>query len=212
MEPELPVLKSEESVVTPLAPTGNQEKKDEEALKKVREELSVNQSEKSESQEDETQEKIRREFNKELGKSVARLSGEIQEFEESLRINKFNPISFHVEEFRSAMTDEGVDLQKLTQTLDDFQTSLKKDFMPKDERDRMSIQPHNFARVIDTLDSVKGSLIGTRSRVERALPSDGELDGKKLSENLTRVINMARRRMDQMQEAQTALRRYTDRR
>jgi hypothetical protein len=208
------VVEKPAEVIDTTAAKEEQLKKDTVDLKKVRETLGIIQPEKSDTQDaviDTTPERIQREFQKEFGKSISRLSGEIQEFEDGLKLNKFNRISFQSEGLRTAVTDESVDFQKTIQEIDNLQMNLKKDFMPRNDRDRLSIEPYNFTRTIDSLDRLKGSLIGLRSKIDKRPVTDNETDTKRLSESLTKAINTARRKMDDMEEIQTALRRYTGR-
>lgn len=185
--------------------------KDEEALKTVREQLGIAGPKETETPKSTTAEKIKVEYDRELSKSMIRLSGEVQELEDSLKQNRFMPISFHAEDLRAVAVDESIDFQKSVQAIDDLYTSLRKDFMPRDERVRSSIEPVNFTRTIDSLDELKGVLVSMRGKIDKRPTTEIEPEAKKLSENLTRVINTTRRKMDEMGEAQSALRRYLNR-
>jgi hypothetical protein len=87
-----------------------------------------------------------------------------------------------------------------------------RDFMPENEEDRVSIQPHNIANVIDSLDNFRSKLISLRRVVEDDASLLGESkDLADMSYSLNKSINAVNRKMDDLDEARNALRRYTDR-
>jgi len=154
-------------------------------------------------------ERIKEEFTKELSRSLVRLSGEIQDFEDSLKLNKFNRISFGAENIRTAISEESIDFPRVSQVFDDLRANFKKDFMPRDEKDKLSIEPYNFMRVLDSLDRFKGVLTSVRSKIDKRPIIENDLDVKRLLDSLTKVITTIKIKMDDLEEVQTALRRYT---
>ena len=186
-------------------------KRDELALNKLRQELNIEQPKKLEISGDTGSEGIRMEHNKELGKSLVNLSNEVQEFEDILRLNKFNRVPLHADDLKTIIKDEQIDFPTTLQVFDDLERDLSKDFMPKDDRDRLSIESHNFDRVIDSLNRLRGIFSGTRNMVDKKLVTESGLDTKRLSDSIQRVINIIRRKTDNLEEVHAALRRYTGR-
>lgn len=192
-----------------------QSKKDEAAIEKVRESLGIVQSERHNNQElvaDKIQERVQQEIQKEMGKSLVRLSEEIQHLEDAMRINGFTRIPFNTDELRGSVANELIDFSKAAQAVDDLHTNLRKNFKSENDSGKMSTDPYRFTRVIDSLDSLKGALIGVRNKIDKSPMVDNEkFNALKLSESLTKAINTTRRKMDDLDEAQVVLRRYLDR-
>jgi hypothetical protein len=161
-------------------------------------------------QKNETQKRVEKEFTIEIGRSLVRLSSEIEEFESTLKNNKFNPIPFHAEEFRTTVTDESVDLGMVTRAFTDLYTAMRKDFMPSDDEDKLSIEPYNFSRVIDSLDELRGVIIGLKKQINER-PSEDEKINQELSSSITKVVNTIRTKMDNLEDSKTTLRRLKER-
>jgi uncharacterized protein YdiU (UPF0061 family) len=156
-------------------------------------------------------EKERREFAEEISVSFERLSDEVQSLEDTLRSNKFNRLSFNADDFRAIVTDGSIDFKKALLALDGLQINLKKDFTPKDQRDRASIEPHNFRRVMDALDKITGAIITLQNKVNERPAIENETQAKELSKSLSKTKNVARKKTDDIEEFRTVLRRFLNR-
>jgi len=216
-EPTQPSKDSEEF----KAVTAQKEKERLEKIEEIRkklgvpgtgEQLDVSQPEKTEISEDKTAEKIRIEFDKELSTSIVLLAGQVQELEENLRLDKFAPISFKPENFKVSVLDEPIDFQKVILVINELQVNLKKNFNLQNERGTVSTDPHRFNRVIDSLDRLNGVLISLRRTIDKKLVAGRELEAKKMSESLTKTINVNRKKKEDMEESQALIRRYNSRR
>lgn len=175
------------------------------------EQLDVSQPEKIEVPEDKTAEKIKIEFDKELSQSMVRLSAEVQELEESLRLDRFSPITFSPESLQVSKMDEPIDFQKAIIAVGGLEVNLKKNFALNNERGTVDTDPNRFNRVIDSLDRLNGVLVGLRNNVNKRPASEKELEAKKLSESLRKTILATRTKKEAMEESQDLLRRYSRR-
>ena len=110
-------------------------RRDQLALNKIRQDLGMDSFKKPEISDNKTSDRVRMENNKELGKSLANLSNEIQEFEDILRQNKFNRVPLNADDFKKIIKDEQIDFPSAIQAFDDLQRDLSRDFMPKDNED-----------------------------------------------------------------------------
>lgn len=188
-----------------------QQKKDEEELRKVRQELGMPIQGANEDPERAVLEAKKKGFEVDVGKSFGRLSAELQQFHDDLRLNKFGQVQFPIDDLNTIGRGDSVDFKKATEVFDSLQATFKKDFMPRDDKEKSSIESHNFRRVTDSLDGLKRNMIGMRSKIEKRPLLDNETDVEKASESLRRVIVMTQRKMDDIEEAEAALRRYSKR-
>jgi hypothetical protein len=160
---------------------------------------------------EDTQEKINKDSEREIAKSLQRLMSGIQDFEEALRLNNFKFQSFNTDEFRSSMQDESLDLSKTVEAIEAFSDIIRK-LNGSGDGEQISTDPHRFIQVIDSLDSLKGLLISMRSKVDKSpVSEDKRVDSRRLFEALTKAVNASRRKLDDLSEAQNALRRYSGR-
>jgi|GEM_PF-3158279 len=160
--------------------------------------------------EEQEREKITRAIYEDMRNAFNRFAGEVQELETSLKSNKFAPLSLHAEDMK--MFEEGVfDAKKAHTVLDTLNTDLRREFMPKAEHDRLSIEPLNYSRLLDALDEVRGVVVGLRSKVDKSNQTLNSPELIALSKDMTGIATTIRKKMDALEEMQTALRRYTAR-
>ncbi len=188
------------------------------ALKKVREELgipvvdkNIQDSEVNVRIEVSPTEKAENGEDRKLNDSFNVVSAHIDDFQSSLRGNRFNRISFNSDELKRIGTMEQFDPKKASETIQGVTRSFKRDFLPEDPEERMSLETHNFTRVIESIDKLRGQFIKLRSSVEDEKHPGNEEDYKKLAVDISDSINVMRRKKDGLEETRSALRRLRER-
>lgn len=182
---------------------------DRERIKKLQDEQKGLKEQDEISPEDEPAKKIEHEFTKELGKAFIRLSSQIQELEDSLKLNKLNRIPFNAENIQAVSIEDSVNFQKALEVIGDLQTDLRKDFIPQDDRNKLSIEPINFTRIIDSLNELRGAIINIRGKIDKRPKIENPAEAEELSDDLKKVLYIIRIKMEGLEESRTLLQRYT---
>ena len=102
-------------------------------------------------------------------------------------------------------------LEQIVEVKKEEVKNLKRDFMPKGERERLSIEPHNFTTILDSLDQLRGVFTGLRSKIDKRPSPDTTPELTQVSTDIGRITASIRTKMDMLEEAHTALRRYHER-
>jgi hypothetical protein len=171
------------------------------ALQKVREELGI--SKPKESVDDD---------NEDLDDEFHAVSGHLNEFESNLRKNKFNRIKLNADTLKVVNTDNKFDPRKTSEVIQSITRTFKKGFLPEDPEERMSIESHNFTNVIDSIDDLSARFTNLRKTVEgyKRTP-ENEASYKILEKTISDFITAMRIKKEELEDANSALRRYRGR-
>jgi hypothetical protein len=156
--------------------------------------------------EQKTQERIESAHIEDIRKATGQLSAEIQSLEDVLRSNGFYPIVFDAESINAIVANE-LDVGKVRVFLGDLLTNLRKDFMPRSEAQKLSIEPYQFQRLLDSLDELKSTFVGLRNLINKR-PNIVNPQLKILSEDVKKIITVIALKMDSVEEIHSTLRNY----
>lgn len=159
----------------------------------------------------ETAKKIEAQYQKEFMDSLKILTQTLAEFINEIRGNKFNRLPFDLDGLERLAYGE-FDTQKITEAFVGITRVLRKDFVPEDSRDRMSIEPHNYSRGGDLLDDLKGKLISFRVKIESGkLSGDDKAGTEAMRTEVIRAINAIVKQQDHLADMRIMLLRLSDR-
>jgi hypothetical protein len=188
------------------------------ALKKVREELGISVADKNINDTKlntrtgvNLKEKIENNDNRRLNDSFRVLSAHLSDFQGSLKGNRFNSVSFDSDGLKRIGDMEAFDPKKASEIIQGITRNFKRDFLPESSKDRMSIEMFNFTRVIESIDELRNRFIKLRSSVRDGKHPDNESDYEELARDISNLINVMRRKTDDLGEALSALRRLRGR-
>lgn len=151
----------------------------------------------------ETQTKIHEANLDQIRESFSRLSSSIGELEETLVSQGFTHIRMDADNLKGICA-EGIDLTKIQAFLISFLANLRREFMPKSDHEKLSLTPHNFLIIIDSLDSLKGKIIGVRKQID-SLYIGEQTSQKEISETMRVILLTISRKIISLSDARDAL-------